>query len=131
MVVIVLFNAGLQLPVMPFIEVVGNGFKVSPSQIAATALNSGTAFGLTVMVNLASVAHSPEEGVKVYSVVTVLFSAGLQLPVMPFIEVVGNGLKLSPSQIGATEVKIGRTFGLTVMVSAVVVAHCPLSGVKV
>ena len=62
---------------------------------------------------------------------TVLFSAGLQLPVMPCSDVVGSGLRGSPSQMGATELNNGRTFGLTVMVMVLVVAHCPAVGVKV
>ena len=65
MVVTVLFSIGLQLPVMPFVEVVGRGLKVSPSQIGATASNSGTVFGLTVMVRVVVVAHCPDVGVKV------------------------------------------------------------------
>ena len=39
--VAVLFNAGDQVPVMPFNEVVGNGDKVVPAQIAATGLKIG------------------------------------------------------------------------------------------
>ena len=60
-----------------------------------------------------------------------MLSIGLQVPVMPLTDVVGNALKLSPSQIGATEVNSGSTFGLTVMVRVAVVAHCPDVGVKV
>ena len=63
--------------------------------------------------------------------VTVLFRAGLQLPGMPFFDVVGSGLNGSPSQIVATESKIGRVFGVTEMVKVVEIAHCPASGVKV
>ena len=36
-----------------------------------------------------------------------LSKAGLQLPVMPLVEVVGNGLRVSPSQIGSIESKTG------------------------
>ena len=42
---------------------------------------------------------------------------------MPLFDVVGNALKLSPAQIGATAVNVGVTFGFTVMVNVVVVAH--------
>ena len=63
--------------------------------------------------------------------VAVLFSAGAQVPVMPLLEVVGNGDKVPPEQIGATAVNVGVIFGLTVMVIVVVVAHCPAVGVKV
>ena len=40
-VVAVLFNAGDQLPEIPFNEVVGNALNVPPEQIAETALNVG------------------------------------------------------------------------------------------
>ena len=63
--------------------------------------------------------------------VAVLLSAGAQVPVIPLLEVVGNGDKVEPEQIGATAVKVGVIFGLTVIVNVVVVAHCPAVGVKV
>ena len=62
----------------------------------------------------------------------VLFSAGDQVPVMPLLEVVGNGLKAAPAQIGATAVKVGMTVvWFTVMVSVAVVAHWAAVGVNV
>ena len=63
--VAVLFSAGAHVPVMPLLEVVGNGFNVPPEQIGATALNVGVMFGLTVIVKVVVVAHSPAVGVKV------------------------------------------------------------------
>ena len=42
---------------------------------------------------------------------------------VPFVELVGKALKLPPEQIAATGVKVGVTFGFTVIVSVVVVAH--------
>jgi hypothetical protein len=53
----------------------------------------------------------------------VLSKAGDHVPVIPLFDVVGNALKLSPEQIALTAVKLGVMFGLTVMVSVVVVAH--------
>ena len=50
---------------------------------------------------------------------------------MPLFDVVGNADKVAPEQIGATALKVGVTFGLTVIVNVVVVAHCPAVGVKV
>ena len=50
---------------------------------------------------------------------------------MPLLEVVGNADKVAPEQIGATAVNVGVIFGLTVIVSVVVVAHCPAVGAKV
>jgi hypothetical protein len=51
-------------------------------------------------------------GVKVYVVVAVLFISGNQVPVTPFVEVVGK-VKLCPLQIGATCVNAGTTEGFT------------------
>jgi len=64
-------------------------------------------------------------------VVVVLSKAGDQVPVMPLLEVVGNGARVAPEHIGAAAVNVGVMFGLTVIVKVVVVAHCPADGVKV
>ena len=50
---------------------------------------------------------------------------------MPLLEVVGNGDKVAPEQIGATDVNVGVTLVLTDIVNVAVVVHCPGSGVKV
>ena len=52
-----------------------------------------------------------------------LFRAGDHVPLIPLVEVVGNADKVAPEQIAATEAKVGITFGLTVIVNVVVVAH--------
>jgi len=53
-------------------------------------------------------------------VVAALFKAGAQLPVMPLVDVVGSAAKAAPEHIGATAVKVGVIFGLTVIVKVVV-----------
>ena len=126
-----LSKAGAQVPEMPLFEVVGSGVKVAPAQMGATAVNVGVTFGLTVIVKVVVVAHCPALGVNVYVVVAVLLSAGAQDPVIPLLELVGKGDKVAPEQIGATVVNVGVTFGLTVIVKVVAVAHCPAVGVKV
>ena len=130
-VVAVLFNAGLQLPLMPLLEVVGNAASAAPEQIGATAVKVGVTFGLTVIDNVVVVAHCPAVGVKVYSVVAVLFNAGLQVPLMPLVDVVGSAASAAPEQIAATGLNVGVMFGSTIIVNVVVVAHCPAVGVKV
>jgi len=60
-----------------------------------------------------------------------LSSVGAQVPVIPLLDVVGNGANTAPEQIGATALKVGVTFGLTVIVNVVVVAHSPAVGVNV
>ena len=56
-------------------------------------------------------------------VVAVLFKAGAHDPVIPLLEVVDNGDKVAPEQMGATALKVGVTLVLIVMVNVVVVAH--------
>ena len=70
-------------------------------------------------------------GVKVYVVVAVLFNAGAHVPVKLLLEVVGNADNTAPEQIGATALKVGGIFGLTVIVKVAVVAHNPEVGVNV
>ena len=57
--------------------------------------------------------------------------AGDHEPVIPLVEVVGSAVRVAPAQIGATALNVGVMFGLTVIVSVAVVAHCPAVGVKV
>lgn len=64
-------------------------------------------------------------------VVAVLFKAGDQVPVMPLFEVAGSAGKVVPEHMGATGLKVGVMFGMTVTLYVVVVAHWPLSGVNV
>jgi hypothetical protein len=60
-----LFIAGDQVPVTEFVDVVGNAAIVSPEQTAATCVNVGVVFGVTVMVIVVVLAQSPAVGVKV------------------------------------------------------------------
>ncbi len=63
--VIKLFGAGDHVPVIPLVDVVGNGLITSPSQMAVIGLNNGVTNGLTVIVSVVGMAHSPAAGVKV------------------------------------------------------------------
>jgi hypothetical protein len=63
--VAVLFNAGDQLPVILFKDVVGSADNAAPEQIGPTGLKVGVTGGLTVTVKLAGVAHWPAAGVNV------------------------------------------------------------------
>jgi len=56
---------GDQVPVIPLLDVVGSAVRVAPEQIGATAVNVGVVLVLTVIVNVAVVAHWPGSGVKV------------------------------------------------------------------
>jgi len=61
----------------------------------------------------------------------VLSKAGDHVPVIPLLEVVGSGVRVTPEQIGAIAVNVGVMLELTVIIKVAVVAHCPGSGVKV
>jgi len=87
---------------------------------------------LTVIDIVVLTAHCPGFGVNVYVVVARLFKAGDQLPVIPFIEVLGNGDNDEPEQIGATALNSGTVAGgVIVIVNDAVLAHWPEFGVKV
>ena len=60
----------------------------------------------------------------------VVLLAGDQVPLMPSLELPGR-VKLSPLQVGPMGSKVGVTFGVTVTVKVVVLAHSPAAGVKV
>jgi hypothetical protein len=70
---------------------VGKGESTSPAQIGSTEANDGIVVGVIVMVSEAGEAHSPGAGVNEYTVVCVLSNVGDQVPVIPFVEVNGNG----------------------------------------
>ena len=59
--------------------------------------------------------------------------AGLQVPVTPLSDVVGNVGTVPPAHIvsAVPKLKLGVTFGVTVTVKVVDVAHCPADGVNV
>ncbi len=83
---------------MPLVDVAGNGEIEAPEQYGPTAEKVGTMLGLMVIVSVVVVAQSPAVGVKVYVVVAVLFKAGLHVPVMPLLDVVGNAGMKAPEQ---------------------------------
>ena len=64
MVVVVLSSAGVQVPVIPLLEVVSKSLKASAEQIAGTCVNVGVTFGFTAIVIFTAVPHWPASGVK-------------------------------------------------------------------
>jgi hypothetical protein len=129
-VVVVLFIAGLHVPVTPFVDVVGN-VKLPPLQIGAMGANCVVTDGVTVTVRVAAAAHCPAVGVNVYVVVALLLNAGLQVPLILFVDVNGNATT-PPLQMvvsGLTMAVAPGAFTVTVMVA--VVAHKPAVGVNV
>ena len=107
---------------IPLLEVVGK-VKVPPLHIADTCVKVGNTPGaFTDTVIVAVVPHCPAVGVNVYVVVAVLFIAGLQVPLMPLLDVVGK-IKVPPLHIADTCVKVGTVGWVTVTVIVLVTAH--------
>ena len=134
---VLLISDGYHVPVMLFTDVNGNRGAVSPEQMVKDVPKSkvGTVLLFTVTVNVMGDAQCPGEGVNVYTPELVLLtSVGFHVPLMPFVELGFKfGMASSPAQMEMAVPKsnVGITFGLTVTVNVVVVAHNPAVGVKV
>jgi hypothetical protein len=65
--------------------------------------------------------------------VVLLTVEGLHVPVMPSLDVAPNAGTVPPEHIvnEVPNANVGVTFGLTVTLKTVVVAHCPAVGVNV
>ena len=129
-------TAGLHVPVTPLSDVDGKAGTVAPLQNVALdpKLKVGVTFGSTVKVNVVGVEHKPAVGVNVYVPEFWLSApAGLQVPVMPFDEVVGNVGAAPPAQIVAfaPKLNVGVIFGLMVTANVNVVAQRPAVGTNV
>ncbi len=61
----------------------------------------------------------------------VLLTAGAQVPLIPFVDVVGNMGAGSPLQMAVTGLKVGVIGEFTVTVSVVIDAHCSAAGENV
>ena len=88
---------------MPLSEVPGKVPGVAPTQYGPNAVNVGVTGALTNTVIVAIVAHGSEVGVKVYMIdpaLAVLIVVGDHVPIIPFVDVVGNAAGVSPTQYG-------------------------------
>jgi hypothetical protein len=128
--------AGLQVPVIPFVDVLGKVGTASPSQMEALVPKGkdGVIFGFTVTEKDVPVIHPVVEGVNIY-VPELLGSttAGLQVPVIPFNDVLGNvGTVPLPQMVrDVPNEKTGTVFRVTVMVIVVISPQLPGVGVNV
>ena len=123
---------GDQVPEIPLGEVVFKTGTTEPLQKLIYAIKSGVILGITTKVIEIVLAHWPGLGKNVYNFVIELSKTGDQVPIIPLLEVVVNGDKLSPEQIGLNALKVGVTVGgVMVTVNAIDVAHCPGFGVKI
>jgi len=86
--------AGLHVPVIPSLDVVGNAGAAAFKQTEfVTVGNVDTTLSTIVMLSEARLAHCPAVGVNVYTVVpfaVVLIVAGFHVPVIPSLDVVGS-----------------------------------------
>ena len=129
----VLIVAGLQVPVMPLLEVSCSAGATAFRQSGPIASKTGITASSIVISIVNGALHKPAVGVKVYGVVPatlVLITAGDHVPVIPLLEVTGNVGAVVLRQIAPIASKIGATVGLTVTSRVWVVAHCPGFGVK-
>jgi hypothetical protein len=114
------------------VDVVGKIGAVAPLHIAGIAAKVGVIEGFTVTLNVVVLAQSPTVGVNVYVALAVLLTvAGLQVPVIPLVDVVGKTGAVAPLHIGAIAAKVGVTIGFTVTDKVVALAQSPTVGVKV
>jgi hypothetical protein len=112
---------GLHVPVMLLADLVGKAGTALPAHTVRVVpkLKDGVTFWITVTVNVVGTAHNPAVGVNVY--VPEFWSstiAGLQVPVIPLVEVVGNAGVAPLAQIvsAVPKLNVGVIFGLTVTV---------------
>jgi hypothetical protein len=106
----------------------GNAGTIPPAQIESDVpkLKTGTISGLIVTVNVVGNAHNPAVGVNVYVPdAWLLMTAGVHVPVIPFVDVVGNNGTVLPAQAISEEpnANAGTSFGLMVTKTLVGVAH--------
>jgi hypothetical protein len=126
--------AGLHVPVIPLLDVVGSVGAVLFWQSGPIAVNDGVICGSMVMLSVATVAHSPLAGVNVYVIVPgtdVLMVAGLQVPFTPLLDVAGRVCAAEFWHSGPIALNVGVSCGSMVMLSVAVVAHSPADGVNV
>ena len=81
-----LLIAGDHVPVILFVELLGNVLIVVPEQNGPTCVKTGLVLGVIIILIVCVVAQSPAVGVQVYQLVAVLLSAGDQVPVILFVE---------------------------------------------
>ena len=128
--------AGLHVPATPSLDVVGSVGAVPFRQTEfGTVGKVGTTLSTIVMFRETGPAHWPAPGVNVYRVVPiadVLITAGLHVPVIPSLEVVGSAGAVVFRHIEfATVGKVGATAVTMAIFIETGPAHCPAVGVNV
>ncbi len=107
-------TAGLHVPVIPFVEVLGKTGTVPLLQITRLVPNGkeGVVLGVTVIVILIGNPHVFGAGVNVYVPEVILFTtAGLHVPAIPLLETGGKVGAVVPAQNGGIGVNVGTNIG--------------------
>ena len=114
----VLMVAGLQVPLMPLVEVVGRAGALEFWHNGSTGLKSGSVAGLMTNPSVTGWAHCPALGVKVVEKLpgtAVLMVAGFQVPLMPLLEVEGSDWGVEFWHITPTSENVGVVAGVMVI----------------
>lgn len=131
---VVLMVAGVHVPVMPFVEVAGNAGAVEFWHSGPMPANVAVRRALTTTAMVTGVPHSSAAGVNVYVVVpgvAVLIVAGLQVPLIPLVDVAGNTGAAAFWHNGPICVNTGPLWSVTWMFMVTGSPHCPAAGVNV
>ena len=110
--------AGIHVPFIPLLDVVGKGPIASPKHIGSIGVNVGVTVGIISTVRVVPEAHCPASGVKVYVVVILGSKAGLQVPVKPSFDAVGSTIFV-PSHTGVIELNVDVVSGIIPIVIVV------------
>jgi hypothetical protein len=127
---------GDHVPVIPLSDVVGKDGTPDPAQIVRDVpkLNAGVMFGLITTLKWVTIAHWPGAGVNVYVPEVVLLTIeGLQLPVIPLVDVEGRTGTIPPEQMvrEVPKAKTGFAFVITVTFTVAGIPHWLGFGVNV
>ena len=116
--------AGDQVPLMPFVEIVGKAGAEAPAHNPAGMAKVGVVLLVTLIFKLAVVAHWPGLGVNVYVPEAVLLIiAGDQEPEIPLLEIEGKAGAVLPLQNAGIAVNVGIVLLVTVTVMVTIEAH--------
>ena len=120
----VLIAAGLQVPLIPLVDVNGRAGAVELRQSEPNGSKVGVICAVTIISNVVAAAHCPASGVKVYVPLAVLLTvAGDHVPDIPLMDVVGNTGAVAPEQNGAIAANVGIIVEVTVISNVVAAAH--------
>ena len=133
-----LIKAGFQVPVIAgkLLELNGNVGGVEPKHNGPMAAKVGVIEFVISISIVATEAHCPASGVKVYvaiPTIDVLMVNGFQVPVIgvELVELVGKTGAEAFKHKGPIALKVGVCGARTVIFKVVVLAHCPAVGVNV